>query len=623
MRLGAGKTTFVSVFLCTTRVATLSEYTCSQVSLTQNLAPTSGKLQVLPTHGNVLDTIFQLSAEQWVDPKVPAEDYPLVFSFGYIDSSGFPKLFSSGSLLSSISTMFPSGSDAVGCQATESLCRRLQVTVSVSDALFAWSEPSVPTYVRVDNMDPFKMQEIIEREMVFVQTLEDSMSGSDLMTKCTTIADSMNDGTVNFEFYGIGISEKTAWRDQMIVHLDLTVHTLLAPLTVQAVLQALGAVSAIVGADLELSAFCVNLALSLIQDLTSMLLDMARTGNLIPGMSSILRHMRVSLGQAAAASSRLSSQVRRYSIHPDSFRHSKTQASGFLHPGVGASRRSLPGQNGMDVIRSVNGLSKLSVASHAAGQQTAAQETAKFKVKTDRIELDMLSGFGDTILGAPISRCADCAEIVPEFTYTFPTNSDVRRLSQVSAASYEVESALIYDMILPESRTTLQCIVKGDQVSWSSDPVLVPIDVSGNTIFQKIRMDVDRFGFVNCPLLSAVGLLVVRELHTDANVLQLDATSAVSIRLSFDPTVREEITAMSVDPFTGISSSASCVRWDEDLRLWTPEGIQHISVYLGAPNGTGAYVECKTLMLGTFAVSEVIPVYICGIDSELMVGAVC
>jgi len=136
-------------------------------------------------------------------------------------------------------------------------------------------------------------------------------------------------------------------------------------------------------------------------------------------------------------------------------------------------------------------------------------------------------------------------------------------------------------------------------------------------------MDVDRFGFVNCPLLSAVGLLVVRELHTDANVLQLDATSAVSIRLSFDPTVREEITAMSVDPFTGISSSASCIRWDEDLRLWTPEGIQHISVYLGAPNGTGAYVECKTLMLGTFAVSEVIPVYICGIDSELMVGAVC
>ena len=129
----------------------------------QNLPPTSGTLTVLPARGNVLDTIFQLSAEQWVDPKVPEEDYPLSFSFGYLDFSGFPKLLSSGSLLSSISTLLPAGSDSVGCQAAESLCRRLQLTVMVSDAAYASSEPTLPTYVRIDNMDPFKMREIMKK----------------------------------------------------------------------------------------------------------------------------------------------------------------------------------------------------------------------------------------------------------------------------------------------------------------------------------------------------------------------------------------------------------------------------------------------------------------------------
>ena len=60
--------------------------------MTQNLAPTSGTLTILPDQGHVLQTVFQLSAEQWVDPKLPEEDYPLSFSFGYIDFSGFSKL---------------------------------------------------------------------------------------------------------------------------------------------------------------------------------------------------------------------------------------------------------------------------------------------------------------------------------------------------------------------------------------------------------------------------------------------------------------------------------------------------------------------------------------------------
>lgn len=258
----------------------------------------------------------------------------------------------------------------------------------------------------------------------------------------------------------------------------------------------------------------------------------------------------------------------------------------------------------MDVITTVNGLSKLSVSAHAAGQQTAKQETAKFTMKTDRVEVDAMSGFSDQIDGLPKSRCADCAQIVPRFEYRLPGSAESPILG-LTAASYEVQNTLVYDMILPESRTSLQCIVKAEQVSWSSDPVLVPTDVSGNTVFQRIRTDVDRFAFTSCPLLSVVYLLFVRELQTDVVVVKLEQGQTLTIRMSFDPTVREEITAKSVDAFTGASSAASCVRWDEDLRMWSSEGIEHVDVHLGAANGTGAYVECKTSWLGTFAVSEV------------------
>ena len=122
---------------------------------------------------------------------------------------------------------------------------------------------------------------------------------------------------------------------------------------------------------------------------------------------------------------------------------------------------------------------------------------------------------------------------------------------------------------------------------------------------QEIRTGVSRMAFVNCPLLSFVHLLVLREIHTDVEVLQADKTEAITITMAFDPTVRAEVTKGATDPFTGIGSSASCVRWDGDLRIWTVKGIQHVDVNMGSSNGQGAYVTCKTKQTGTFAVSEV------------------
>ena len=71
--------------------------------------------------------------------------------------------------------------------------------MKVFDAAFASSEPALPTFVRIDNMDPAKMKEMIEQELAVAQSLrlEDILSGMDLMSKCAMIADTMNDRTVN------------------------------------------------------------------------------------------------------------------------------------------------------------------------------------------------------------------------------------------------------------------------------------------------------------------------------------------------------------------------------------------------------------------------------------------
>lgn len=99
------------------------------------------------------------------------------------------------------------------------------------------------------------------------------------------------------------------------------------------------------------------------------------------------------------------------------------------------------------------------------------------------------------------------------FDYQLPGSASSPLLG-LTADSYEVHIALVYDMILPESRTPLQCIVNAEQVSWStgSDPVLVPVDVSGNTVLQRIRTVVSRFALTSCP--SGVHLLYVHELQT-------------------------------------------------------------------------------------------------------------
>jgi len=468
----------------------------------------------------------------------------------------------------------------------------------VADALYAWNQPASKTYVRIDTMEPEQIRETIEREMSIAQALKESKSGSDLLSKCATIADTMNDATINFEFYEISIQDKSGWRDTMISHVDATVNDILAPMTVQAALQALGTIDAIVGSDRELSSFCVDKASALMQDLTKTLLNLSRSGYLVPGMRAILRHIKVSLGQTAAASSRIASGLRRRLLLPQTHERIAPES-------VSSIRQALPGENGVKVIRNIIGLSKLSVASHAAGQATAFQETSKFIMKTDRIELADMPGLSDFLLGAPIARCADCPQIVPNLSFAFPSAPSQRRLSGLTVQSYEVQQVLAYDRVLPDSRTELLCIVKGEQTLWSSAPVLVPIDVSGNTITQSVRANIKRFGFQKCPLLSAIGILNVRFFQTDTQVEELDSSAPVRIRMSFDPLVREEIISGVADPYTGISSSASCVRWDNGERMWTTQGIRHVKTYMGDANGTGAFVECETFKLGDFAVSEV------------------
>ena len=55
----------------------------AEVTIMRNLPPASGRLVASPERGYAQDTLFTLSAESWVDPPIPQDDYPLTYSFGY------------------------------------------------------------------------------------------------------------------------------------------------------------------------------------------------------------------------------------------------------------------------------------------------------------------------------------------------------------------------------------------------------------------------------------------------------------------------------------------------------------------------------------------------------------
>ena len=119
----------------------------AQITVYQNLPPSSGTLTVIPTEGIALDTPFRLTATQWVDPPLPQDDYPLTYTFGYYDDQGDAKYLKVNSLQSTNTMVLPQGtqrsSPTDSCTTNKTAptysayCSYLRLMLDVSDSLGA------------------------------------------------------------------------------------------------------------------------------------------------------------------------------------------------------------------------------------------------------------------------------------------------------------------------------------------------------------------------------------------------------------------------------------------------------------------------------------------------------
>ncbi len=127
----------------------LSCTTCgwAQITVYQNLPPSSGTLSVIPKRGVALETKFRLTATQWVDPPLPQDDYPLTYTFGYYDENSDPKYLKVNSPQSTNTMVLPYGTQAFSpdeeCSKNVSApeyspnCGYLRLLLEVSDSLGA------------------------------------------------------------------------------------------------------------------------------------------------------------------------------------------------------------------------------------------------------------------------------------------------------------------------------------------------------------------------------------------------------------------------------------------------------------------------------------------------------
>lgn len=54
-------------------------------------------------------TRFLITAQQWVDPPIPVDDYPLTYTMAYVDSAGLSKYLTVASARSSLTSLLPTG----------------------------------------------------------------------------------------------------------------------------------------------------------------------------------------------------------------------------------------------------------------------------------------------------------------------------------------------------------------------------------------------------------------------------------------------------------------------------------------------------------------------------------
>ena len=588
----------------------------AEVTVRRNLAPSGGRLTVAPARGFAQDTIFTLSADQWVDPPLPRDDYPLSYSFGYKRPDGSVMYLAVGAPSAQLHTLLPTGDRARACALpAESECHPLELHVEVADALDAVGTLPAPVAVDVLAPEGNLLQSILAKRSQELSSLLVNRDGPALLTQTASLGELLNDPLLPWALNGLDAAYKAGVRAALMQFIRAATEELLAPLSLATVAHVLSAASAVAEVPEEVDSPTADAAMAVLQAAGAETLRRIAEGEDVARLPAIgaayLRAMSPTLKAVANNAAR-----RRALGGADADADASTDAAATVaaHGAVlGAQAARLRALSPLEAAaagqRMVEGFSvssRISVqnAGGVAGVAPAVEEGTDLMQVTYFVDAAALPGvaFGVTANSANLLKFGNPAMVGPS---NFARLTLPALWTGPAHAAFEVQTALLYSNPLPAARTALRCIDEAGRTTWSSAPVLVPTDNQGGVALTVLRKGVPRLTTRACTLLGSATLLEVRAAGGAAITQDLPGGAAFRVRLPFNPTLQNEVLSDVTDAFSGVSSLVSCVYWDEAAQLWSTRGIAFERAYFGDAAGQGAYVECRTSHLSVFAASEV------------------
>eukprot|EP00960_Hanusia_phi_P037907 753179-Hanusia_phi.AAC.4 len=567
----------------------------AQVQFDSMSAIRGGLIQASPGFGVSAQTTFSFSTESWMThSSFNQDDLPLSYSF-YYESDGVRKYLSAGSYSPSVASSLSGGDVSTTCSQTAT-CRTKTIFVSASYSTeVPLVIPSVTVELSLSDLNNAKS--LIESQLVTVLKYhKGALVGQFASTTCV-LADFMNDNSINWEFFSVGLDYKKGVRDQLSTLLSNTVQNSL-PIQPALALQLVGTLSAITGAATELSTASISSCFLSLRQITTSLIAMSREGSSIVSIKEFEDHVTFVSSQFLQARSVLLSQVRGSTGFDNAAQSKRIRSALPQSKALSTSTLlQLQDNSGLDIITSLNLLSELSVLGFTPGQVAARTSSSDFLMETSVHDAANLAGMSYTLSRA-WSGCATCIYISAQLQVTFPSTLQMTGI-------FQIQRAMVMNNPFDVGQTQLSCINSKLQSLWSSALVYLPADNAGNLYQDRVRKDVMKYGFDSCEILSPVYVINVRPDPTSTYLDSVVSDSPLEFVLSFDPKKNLEVSSGVSDPFTGVSSTASCVRFDTATGKWSTNDIEHIEANFGFENGTGAYVKCRSKKLGIFAVSEV------------------
>uniref|UniRef100_A0A7S0HJ60 EGF-like domain-containing protein n=1 Tax=Hanusia phi TaxID=3032 RepID=A0A7S0HJ60_9CRYP len=559
----------------------------SQVDLLLRPVPRSGELVVSPTQGMAFSTKFDVTSMGWATDSTDVEDYPLLFSYGYLQNGSVQYLYSS-SQKTSVNTVLPMGSDNLTCPTNaESTCSSLTVLVSVRYFVGVQSSQKSKT---VQLMAP-EGQALVNIVTNLLQNLQINSGGDRcdrVFSIALLIADMLNFNSAKWPATLDAFSYKTDVRFSVATYISPCIYS---PLNPASVLKSSGVLQNVLQVVPEISTNTVEICLNMIQTVITKVLALDASGVALQSPELIQSYMMNAISKvfaaqsqlAALAAGRLTSSALTVTSRSSQHRESSKYLRSSLHHPIPTSkmvaRQAVSQSQELQLFSTLEQLAALQALGMVVGQDPRTASTSEFWMQDRITDRQGLSGLS-LVLGDQ-----------QNYMLKLPVSS-----AGLQGDQFHLETALIFANPIKRSQTELSCLDASLQYRWV---YVVPNSVP------EFRIDATRYGLSSCgilsPLISVKVLTVATGLFND----YVDPSEGFEATFPFDPQRSQEIMQDLHDSYTGTSSSASCVYFDTQKLMWTTTGIQHIETFLGNKTSATAYVKCRLTRLGIYAVSEV------------------